>query len=145
MVDETLALCFAKPYECLVPILCRSRGVFWSRRSKWQPFGRNHRKLIARKTLEALRDRPDLSTRVVRSLKWLFRSKTYRYTPLGHDDGYETHLGSPRSGSYELETRPQLPLRKHMKSPISGKLPFRRIWTPNVCLTLLTHFLIAFQ
>jgi MFS family permease len=87
-------------------------------------------------TLESIRDKPDYPLRFSR---WLIRTIFRRsrpqqaYTAIAEHDFAATsediELNAPSSPSPQYKTR--------------QKLPFRRIWTPNLLLTLLAHGLLA--
>ncbi|KAF2239576.1 MFS general substrate transporter [Viridothelium virens] len=89
-------------------------------------------------TLEARRNRSDWGLKLGRSLGRLLscRRRQHQYTPLAGDEPI-----SPTSPDTELQnssqpSKPPPPRRRQ-------KLPFRRIWTRNVCLTFLAYFLLA--
>ncbi|KAH9828461.1 putative membrane protein [Teratosphaeria destructans] len=85
-------------------------------------------------TLEGLRDRPDWGRRVA---KWVVRVMTkggrqQEYAALPDDErvSEDVELG----GASLAKKNPSTPKRR---------LPFRRLWTPNLLLTLLAHGLLA--
>ncbi|WPH02642.1 Hypothetical protein R9X50_00550700 [Acrodontium crateriforme] len=82
-------------------------------------------------TLESLRDKPDYG---IKFRKWVVRMVTRRpqhdYTPLIERD--------ENAGDIEMRAAMQ-----EAKQRMRRKLPFKRIWTPNVLFTLLSHGLLA--
>ena len=89
------------------------------------------------------RDKPDWGLQTATSISRCFRRLTSRnrhqYAPLSHSDTVDL---SSRPHSYELESRtPTTPLKPKSKRKVN--IPFRKIWTPNVVIVLLTHFLLA--
>lgn len=86
-------------------------------------------------TLEPLRGRNDWGLRagrwMVRMLFW--RKKQQSYVALAGDE--------PAAENDDIEMRPSN--KAERPKPIRKKLPFRRIWTTNVCCTLLAHGLLA--
>lgn len=81
-------------------------------------------------TLESLRDKPDYGLRFTR---WIGRM-VFRRRPR---QDYEAIAENENSSDIELSGA------KKEKPKTKGKLPFRRIWTPNVLFTLLAHGLMA--
>lgn len=86
-------------------------------------------------TLESLRNKPDYGIRLSRWVgRNIFRFKqanSQGYTPVTEQENVEE----------DVENNP---LAKKSKEPATRpKLPFRRIWTPNVLFTLLSHGLLA--
>ena len=92
-------------------------------------------------TLEARRDQTDWGLELGRSITRLIlcRNRRPNYSPLAGDEPLsatsDAHF-DPVSPS-EARHSQNLPPRRRRK------LPFRRIWTRNVCLTFLAHFLLA--
>lgn len=90
-------------------------------------------------SLEALRDKPDMGIRFTR---WIARTIFRRQHRSGHED-YEAVSGQ-EPGDVELASSSSTP---HVHSPplkkIKQKLPFRRIWTPNVLFTFMAHGMLA--
>lgn len=82
-------------------------------------------------TLESLRDKPDYG---IRFRKWIVRMVTRRQQ---HDYSALNELDET-SDDIEMSATMQEP-----KQRIRRKLPFKRIWTPNVLFTLLSHGLLA--
>lgn len=82
-------------------------------------------------TLEGLRDKPDYGLRLSR---WVLRT-VFRRRPA---QDYAVVSGN-EGDAEDIEMRPKA------KEPpkTRNKLPFRRIWTPNVLFTLLAHGLLA--
>ena len=111
-------------------------------------------------TLEGVKDKPDpgraIGTRALRSvLFWRTGRSHVTYSRLStndepHSAGGEQHesllsnTDSPDANDIEDNLRPELPKPKPKPKP-RKKLPFRRIWTPNVLFTLLAHFTTAFH
>ncbi|KAK5123579.1 hypothetical protein LTR85_002617 [Meristemomyces frigidus] len=84
-------------------------------------------------TLEGLKDRPDYGLRLSRwVLRTLFRRNVKQdYAALSEHE--------PAADDVEMSA-----VRKHQRKPsLRRKLPFRRIWTPNVLFVLLAHGLLA--
>lgn len=65
------------------------------------------------------------------------RRPRHRYSEIQLQDDAD----SPTS--IDLETNPQNQPHKKPPPTSAAKLPFSKIWTPNVLLTLLVHFLLA--
>ena len=82
-------------------------------------------------TLEALRDKPDLGLRLTR---WISRSILKREPPQDYSiiTGYNTR-GDLECSRTSLDHSPRQ----------RQKLPFRRIWTKNVFVTLLSYSILA--
>jgi MFS family permease len=91
-------------------------------------------------TLEALRDRPDYPLRFSRWVgRTIFRIK-------GGTEGYVSVEEHEFQGDEEVEedVERSAPVRVKERRPRTRrKLSFRRIWTPNVLLILLSHGLLA--
>lgn len=89
-------------------------------------------------TLEGLRERKDYGLEITR---WILRAvfrrrRTEDYAALAESEG------AAEAGDIEMCSDSQR-TRKEMKKSTKRKLPFRRIWTTNFCLTLLAHGLLA--
>ncbi|KAK4989206.1 hypothetical protein LTR50_003420 [Elasticomyces elasticus] len=72
---------------------------------------------------------------IARRVFCLNRDESYLYHPL---DGVDDEVGLHLAGDIELQHRP-----KEAPPKPRRKLPFRRIWTPNVLFVLLAHGLLA--
>ncbi|KAF2772418.1 MFS general substrate transporter [Teratosphaeria nubilosa] len=86
-------------------------------------------------TLEGLRDRPDRGRRLA---KWVVRvifkrGRQQEYAALPEDErvSEDVELGSASATNKKPTATPK------------RRLPFRRLWTPNLLLTLLAHGLLA--
>lgn len=80
-------------------------------------------------TLDSLKDRPDYGLRFSRWIgRVVFRRRQHDYAPLGHSAHPSEDL------EMDSEFKPE---------PLKRKLPFRRIWTANVLITLAAHGLLA--
>ena len=111
-------------------------------------------------TLEGVKDKPDpgraVGKRLLRAVYFWRTGRSHAtYSPLGTDDEplsaggeqREALLSNPDSSDandIEDNPRPETPTPKSKPKP-RKKLPFRRIWTPNVLFTLLAHFTTAFH
>ncbi|KZM27426.1 uncharacterized protein EKO05_0010720 [Ascochyta rabiei] len=97
-------------------------------------------------TNELCRDKPDLGLRLGRMIRrYVFRQS------VATESGYSAIPEDDFGASNSLELQPT-PTSAHPGTPTSGdkanrvlrqKLPFRRIWTRNLILTLLAHGLMA--
>lgn len=87
-------------------------------------------------TLDSIReaDRPDLGIRLGRKLATLFRGRRHDYSslPTSDDDTVELASDSPTA-------------KKPPTKRFTHRLPFRRIFTRNVALTLFAQFLMTFH
>lgn len=92
-------------------------------------------------TLDALHNKTDFGIRLRHSIARLFRTRQHHYTAISTTDVtlYTPSTTGSRPFSYELESRLPRPTPKQPKP----KLPFHRIWTRNVFITFLCHFLLA--
>jgi len=89
-------------------------------------------------THEALKDRTDYGRRVGTFLVDLIcRRPRHRYSEVHTQDDLDVPT------SFDLETNPQSRHSSKRAAKPVVKLPFRAIWTPNVLLTLVVHFLLA--
>jgi MFS family permease len=92
-------------------------------------------------TLEGIRGRRKDWGRAVG--KWIGRmicggkTKGSEYTALSEED---VEMGEAEG---DVQTRARKPEHSKGKRNTKRKLPFRRIWTPNLILTLIAHFLLA--
>lgn len=100
-------------------------------------------------TLSSVKNQPDRGRMLGRRLWNSIHRKKHRYTSLEMEDreigGSEEQregLLSSESRTGDVESKPQA---KPAKTKPKKKLPFRRIWTPNVLFTLLAHFTTAFH
>jgi MFS family permease len=109
-------------------------------------------------TLDAVKDRRDpgraIGKRFVRLFSfWRGRRSHDTYSRLStNDDPHSanaeqrdsllSNADSPDTNDVENNTKPDPPTPKPKPKK---KLPFRRIWTPNVLFTLLAHFTTAFH
>ncbi|KAG9251269.1 major facilitator superfamily domain-containing protein [Emericellopsis atlantica] len=90
-------------------------------------------------TLDSIRDtgHVDLGIRVRKSMVALFRRRRHGYSSIPtsstHDDN-DASLDLPEAGA-----KPQPQKR------FTQRLPFKRVFTPNVVLTFVAHFLMAFH
>jgi len=99
-------------------------------------------------TLDDGTERPDkarmLATRALRAIQcWKSRAdraKYQRLSPSEQQEGFLSNVDSPN----DVESKPS-PTAPTSKPKPKRKLPFRRIWTPNVLFTLLAHFATAFH
>ena len=89
-------------------------------------------------THEALQDRTDHGRRIGTFIADIIRRRPrHKYSEVQLQDDAD----SPTS--IDLETNPQnRPKKKPQPKPVR-KIPFSKIWTPNVLLTLLVHFMLA--
>lgn len=99
-------------------------------------------------TLESRRHKRDwgrrLGNRLVDVIRRLCGHSTHRYSQLRTEDELTSPSSidlTPRSPSFPTTNRQPTP-RPRAKP---ARLPFRRIFPPNVVLTLLVHFLLAFH
>lgn len=83
-------------------------------------------------TLYGLRDKPDYGLRFSR---WVLRT-VFRRRPM---QDYAV-VSANEDDAEDIEMAPKA---KEVAPPIRRKLPFRRIWTPNVLFTLLAHGILA--
>ncbi|KAF2172234.1 hypothetical protein M409DRAFT_62990 [Zasmidium cellare ATCC 36951] len=82
-------------------------------------------------TLESLRDKPDYGLRITR---WIGRN-VFRRQPRPSD--YDPIMEQENPSDIEMDRGDQ------KKTKTKAKLPFRRIWTPNLIFTLIAHGLLA--
>ncbi|KAI9739793.1 MAG: hypothetical protein M1834_006514 [Cirrosporium novae-zelandiae] len=93
----------------------------------------------------ALRDKPDLGLRVghflANTLRCPFIRRSYKYTKLDNNDDQL----DPSISSFDLEDHPRVSVQVQPTSqkPPRAKLPFRRIFTSNVLLTLTVYAIQA--
>lgn len=101
-------------------------------------------------TLSSVKDKPDRGRALGRRLWNSIQMKKHRYVPLetvderpsdGNEEQREGLLNDER-GTQDIESKPDT---KPVKATLKKKLPFRRIFTPNVLFTLLAHFTTAFH
>jgi MFS family permease len=101
-------------------------------------------------TLSTAKDKPDRGRELGRRLWSSIQRRKYRYTPLETIDERPSDSNEEqREGLLNDERRTQdvesKPDAKPVKTTPKKKLPFRRIFTPNVLFTLLAHFTTAFH
>ncbi|KAI9691043.1 MAG: hypothetical protein M1822_008663 [Bathelium mastoideum] len=92
-------------------------------------------------TLEARRHQTDWGLELGRSIGrfLLCRKRQQKYSPLANDEPLSaTSTDSHNFGRHD-NNQSNEPLTKRRRQ----KLPFRRIWTRNVCMTFLAHFFLA--
>jgi MFS family permease len=101
-------------------------------------------------TLSSVKYRPDRGRALGRRLWNSIHRKKHQYTAVettderasdSNEDQRERLLNDER-GTEDVESKPDA---KPVKSIPKKKLPFRRIFTPNVLFTLLAHFTTAFH
>ena len=91
-------------------------------------------------TLEGLREKPDWGLRVGRwvgRMVCMRRRQRHEYQPILELDG------NAEDGEVDVEMSAPTKQQKKNPPPLRRKLPFRRIWTRNVLLTLLAHGFLA--
>ena len=101
-------------------------------------------------TLSSIKDQPDRGRMLGRRLWNSIYRNQHRYTSLENTEERDSNgseelregLLSPESRTEDVESKPEV---KPAKAKPKKKLPFRRIWTPNVLFTLLAHFTTAFH
>jgi hypothetical protein len=96
-------------------------------------------------THDAVRDRKDYGRLLASAIGRLFRKKdqgaSTAYTPLpGGDPGYDVELLPTEDQGRESPRQKAIPRRRYTQ-----RLPFRRIFTRNVCITFTAHFFMAFH
>lgn len=101
-------------------------------------------------TLNSVKDQPDRGRAMGRRLWNSIHRKQHRYAPLDTiDEQISSSNEEQREGLLQNESRAEdveaKPEAKPTKLKPKKKLPFRRIWTPNVLFTLLAHFTTAFH
>ena len=101
-------------------------------------------------TLSSVKHNPDRGRVMGRRLWSTISRNKHRYSPLNTDDERNRFSNEEqREGLLENEDRlgdiEAKPVPKPAKTKPKKKLPFRRIWTPNVLFTLLAHFTTAFH
>ena len=109
-------------------------------------------------TLDGAKDEPDwgrsLGRRLLRAVcLWRTRRSRHAYTALDTEDRREStaeQRSSVLSNAASHDQDVEDPAKSKAKAAVKAtkpkkKLPFRRIWTTNVLLTLLAHFLTAFH
>ncbi|KAI0019263.1 MFS general substrate transporter [Xylariomycetidae sp. FL0641] len=110
---------------------------------------------LLEETHDSLRDQRDIGILLGRKLCALFRRRkdTIAYKPVHSRD---TSIGTVSTVSTDLELSPVTPRdslegRHGPSTPLktgrryTQRLPFRRIFTPNVTCTLVAHFFLAFH
>ncbi|KAI1868843.1 hypothetical protein JX265_006822 [Neoarthrinium moseri] len=97
--------------------------------------------LLLEETHDALRDKADYGRLLASKLVSIFRRDTIGYTPLHSRDSSITVEMSPILPETDHGSTSHAPPRRRYIST----LPFRRIFTRNVSLTLLAHFFLAFH
>ncbi|GAW17156.1 hypothetical protein ANO14919_066060 [Xylariales sp. No.14919] len=106
--------------------------------------------LMLEETHDSLRDKRDLGIIIGRKVKQIFRRNTnsIAYTPLHSRD---TSISTVTTADFELSpSTPRNSAEAASKKPTTRKryinrLPFRRIFTRNVSITLISHFFLAFH
>ncbi|KAL1297803.1 hypothetical protein AAFC00_006335 [Neodothiora populina] len=91
-------------------------------------------------SLVALRDRPDWG---IRFSRWVARAVFHKRDVRGYA---AVSTVDEQGGNVEMACppTPQTPQTSSSSTPlVRQKLPFRRIWTPNVLFTLMAHGLLA--
>jgi len=135
-VDEEVAVCITQPCERGVSLGLRPHCHSRIGRGKFAREMAIDEIAHSSQTHPVLRDRPDWGLRIARFIKRkIFRCSRKQYSSVATDDTV-----SSLEGDIELSSG-----RKSRKHKYSGqrKLPFRRIFTRNVVITLISRGLLA--
>ncbi|KEY70286.1 hypothetical protein S7711_06989 [Stachybotrys chartarum IBT 7711] len=120
---------FLKRFPYATPNIVSSLFLFAAATAVW---------LGTEETHEALRDRsPDLGTRVGQKLKRMLRRRSASLTGVAYS--------SLPTDDVELAEEDATPLPRPPARRYTQRLPFRRVFTRNVVMTLLSNFLLAFH